>query len=365
MTKDAIVVGGGVIGCSIAWRLAQAGVKVTLVERVRIGQEASWAAAGMLGPHAEAGGRDAFFKLGLKSREIWPAFADELKESTGIDVEYRSEGGLFVSVTPTDPEFDEWLAWQNTAGLELRTVSVDELRRLEPQISPFAARAVFIPGEHQVENRLVMKALAKAIHSCGVHAIEGREVGGLVLEGGRVKGVLAGGDRIEAEHVVVAAGCWSSSLLKPLGLNAEVVPARGQMLAVRGPKLNHLVHSSNCYLVPRRDGRLLIGATVEYAGFEKALTVSGVSSLLEPARRLVPSIDDATIVESWSGLRPDTGDHLPIIGPTGVEGLTLAIGHFRNGILFTPITAALVSESILSGRSPAELRPFNVARFSA
>jgi glycine oxidase len=365
MPRDVVIIGGGIIGCSIAWRLAQAGLQVTLIERGNIGEQASWAAAGLLAPHSEAGHRDDFFNLSVGSLALWPGFARELEEESGIDVEYRTDGAIYLAVDETErQQIDGWLALKGNSESDPRAVPAAELASLEPEISAGLADGIFFPGDHQVDNRLVMRALSAVIRDRGAEVLEGRAVDALSVTSGRIDGLIVDGERIDCGKVVIAAGCWSSSLAATAGLNLPLVPARGQMLAVRGPNLTRVVHGAGCYLVPRCDGRLLIGATVEYAGFERAVTVAGLRSLFDAAVRLVPSIESSVVVESWSGLRPDTPDHLPILGASGIRGLTLATGHFRNGILLAPITAQLVAEAVLSGRFSGELAPFSLHRFT-
>jgi glycine oxidase len=239
------------------------------------------------------------------------------------------------------------------------------VRKIEPAVTESATRAIFLPEEHQVENRRLMDALEVAIRRAGVEVIEGEEVTALATTHGKVTGVLSAGRRVDAGVVVVAAGTWSSRLLEPLGLNVRVIPARGQMIAVKGGTcpINRVLHSSSVYIVPRRDGRILIGATVEYAGFRKAVTVAAVKHLLIAAVKLVPSLGELEIVETWSGLRPDTIDHLPIIGPSGVDNLLLATGHFRNGILLAPITADLITDVTVAGRPSVELEAYSGNRY--
>ena len=368
MSRDVIVVGGGVIGCSIAWRLAQSGLKVTVLERGRVGCEASRAAAGMLSPQGETQKPGPFFDLCLRSRSMYRAFAEELKEASGIDVEYKDEGTLFVVLEGEDEnEKIKWAAWQLEAGLRLEHVSANQIRNIEHAVTKTAPRAIFLPDEHQVENRLVMDALEVAIKRAGVELIEGAGVTALTTERGNVNGVISEGQRVDAGAVVVAAGSWSSELLAPLGMNVKVIPARGQMVALRGETcpITRVIHSSKVYVVPRRDGRVLIGATVEYAGFTKAVTVAGITRLLTAAIEVVPQLKDFAIVESWSGLRPDTIDHLPIIGPGNVKNLWLATGHFRNGILLAPATAGAIASSIESGYVSDGLKPFGIERLEA
>ena len=367
MNRDVIIVGGGVIGCSIAWRLAQAGLKVTVFERGRVGCEASRAAAGMLTPQGGATGPGAFFDLCLRSRAMYRIFANELTEASGIDVEYKDEGTLFVVLRGEDEEEKTiWAQWQIEAALPIEDVS-NHLHRIEPAVTELATRAIFLPEEHQVENRRLMDALEVAMTRAGVELKKGADVSALTTDRGNVTGVESNGERFACGLVIVAAGAWSSTLLEPLGLNIQVIPALGQMIAVRSAQspISRVVHASDVYIVPRRDGRILIGATVEYAGFQKIVKVSATRHLLNSAVELVPSLESAEIVETWSGLRPDTADHLPVIGPSGVDNLWLATGHFRNGILLAPLTAELIRDSIIDGRLRNELQPFGVDRFTS
>jgi glycine oxidase len=366
MNKDAIIVGGGVIGCSIALKLAEAGLKVAVIERGRVGCEASRAAAGMLAAQSEATGVGPFFDLCLRSRAMYREFAAQLTDASGIDVEYKDEGMLFVEVEGEDVnESMRWASWQAEAGLPLQRLSGSAIRELEPGVTESATGAIFIPDDHQVENRRQMDALEVAIERAGVELMERKAATGLMIDRERVCGVACGDERFAAGTVVVAAGSWTSALLEPVGLNVEVIPARGQMIAVGGRTcpIKRVIHSRKVYVVPRRDGRILIGATLEYAGFQKSVTVDGIHSLLGAATEVVPDLKNFEIIESWAGLRPDTADHLPVIGPTGVENLSLATGHFRSGILLAPITAQLVAEVILNGSVPDELTPFGVERF--
>jgi glycine oxidase len=366
MARDVIIVGGGVIGCSIALRLARAGLKVTLVERGQTGCEASRAAAGMLSPQAEASEPGPFLDLCLHSRALYPEFAGLLKDLSGVDIEYRDEGTLCIALADEDPnQIARWTSWQKSAALPLEELPAADIAALEPAVTKSASRAVFVPGDHQVENRRLMDALDRAIRRAGVEVIEGAEVSALIVERGRATGLIANNAAMHAGAVVVAAGSWSSRLLEPAGLRVRITPARGQMLAVRGPAspIRHVLHSSRVYIVPRRDGRVVIGATVEYVGFTKAVTAGGIRGLLEAAIELVPGLADGEILETWAGFRPDTEDHWPVIGPCAVANLFLATGHFRNGILLAPITAELVADCIAHPTVAGELRPFGINRF--
>jgi glycine oxidase len=364
--KDVIIVGGGVIGCATALRLAGEGLQVAVIERGRVGCEASRAAAGMLSPQAEASEPGPFLDLCLRSRAIYRDFAERLKDATGIDIEYRDEGTLCVAMAGEDSnQIARWASWQKAAALPLEELSAADLSTLEPYLSESAARAVFVPGDHQVENRRLMDALDAAIRHAGVEVIEGAEVARLIIERNRAVGVVCNDQAIYAGAIVVAAGSWSSHLLQPVGLRVNVTPARGQMIALRGAaaRLRHVVHSSRAYIVPRNDGRVVVGATVEYVGFNKAVTAAAVHTLLDAAIEIVPRLADCELIEAWAGFRPDTDDHLPVIGPCEIANLFLATGHFRNGILLAPITAELLTRCVTQSTVPDEMRPFLIKRF--
>lgn len=367
MNHDIIIVGGGVIGSSIAYRLAQAGASVTIIERGRLGCESSRAGAGMLAPQTEAQGPGPLFNLCMDSFRLYRDFASELSELSGLDVEYRDEGTLRVFFDDEEKKkAEEWMAWQAQAGLALEPLTRTALLDLEPALRQENAGGVYLPFEHQVENRRLMEALAIALKRSGVTVIEGEEVKEIIVDAGRAVGVACESGRLAASAIIVAAGSWSSRLLKGAGIDISIVPARGQMIAVRGPgaPIRHVVHSRDCYLVPRLDGRILIGATVEYEGFQKSNTPKGVASLLTSGMSLVPELDSFEVVEMWSGLRPDTLDHMPVLGPASVSNLILATGHFRNGLLLAPKTAELISRYVIDGSSAAEMEPFSFSRFA-
>ncbi len=366
MKNDIMVIGGGVIGCSIALRLAAEGLSVSVIERGRLGCEASRAAAGMLSPQMEAPAPGAFFDLCLQSRALYPDFVARLQELSGVDIEYSDRGTLRIISDECDhTEVRSWLDWQVAAGLGCEFLSASELASIEPQAARRATGAVFIPGDHQVENRRLMDALELALKNSGVNVIPQCEALEIMTTAGKATGVLTSLGRFDAGGVVVAAGSWSSSLLEPVGLDVKLIPARGQMLALRGARdvMTRVIHTSKCYLVPRRDGRVLVGATVEYVGYDKAVTAEGMCSLLQAAIEAVEGLEKFEVAESWSGLRPDTPDHLPVLGATRVDNLWLATGHFRNGILLAPITADLIAEAIINGVTPEQAAPFGAERF--
>ena len=362
-----VVVGGGVIGCALARELAREGRSVLVLERDEPGTHASWAAAGMLSPLAEADRPGAFLDLLRDSGRLHPALASALLDETGIDVRYRDDGSLFVARTgETLARLEHRHAWQSRAGFAVERLAPSDAIRLEPSLSAEVRGALRFPEDHQVDNRLLSRALWRAAERAGARFALGTEVRGVMVEGGRATGVeLAGGERVAAGAVVVAAGSWAGRLAglpRPL----PVAPVLGQLLALRTdpPAFRHVVHSERVYLVPRGDGRLIVGATVERVGFREGVTPRGMLSLLEPAIELAPGLAEATLVESWSGLRPGTPDDLPILGADPeVAGLHYATGHYRNGILLAPVTAELLAGE-LRGEPDPRLAPFSIGRFT-
>ncbi|HEY6330394.1 MAG TPA: glycine oxidase ThiO [Blastocatellia bacterium] len=364
--KDAIVIGGGIIGCSIAVALAHAGMKVTVLERGRAGEEASWAAAGMLSPQTDATGKSPFFDLCMASRSMYPDFAAKMQALSGIDPCYQDDGILCLALTEDEAKkMAGWSAWQKRQGLTVEYISGGGVFELAPAVTRSARAGTFIPGDHQVDNRRLTEAVIAAARQAGVEIIEGTKVEGLDVHKGTATGVRCKGQVFSGGAVIMAAGCWSGDLLQNAGMNIPVVPARGQMLALRGPErpFGPVIHGTKCYLVPRRDNRVLVGSTIEYVGFHKAITAGSMAWLLSSAIALVPSLERFEVVETWSGLRPDTPDHLPVLGQCEVENLYLATGHFRNGILLAPITARLITECLTSGRTSIDIQPFSPERF--
>jgi glycine oxidase len=359
------------MGLGIAWRLAQAGCAVSLYDRAEAGHGASWAAAGMLAAAVETEpGEETLLPLTLESQRMWPAFAGELEAAAGISVGYRSEGTIVVALTRDDAEQLRFTHdFQKSLGLELEWLSGAEARRREPHLRPGIPGAVFSPRDHQVENRLVSQALAKAAVAAGVRLYENRPVREVEISGGRVCAVITDRGRHPAEVVVLAAGAWSREIggIPPVHL-PPVRPIKGQMLALRmdpaAPLLRHVIWLPRGYLVPRLDGRLVVGGTVEERGFDDTLTAGGLLALIEGAWRAVPAIEELPIAEMWVGFRPGSRDDAPILGPSGIDGLVIATGHHRNGILLTPVTAQAVSAYILTGCLPEAVRPFTPERFA-
>lgn len=364
---DAVVVGGGVIGCAVARELALAGASVALLERGAPEGGASWVAAGMLSPLAEAREAGVFLDLLRAGREIYPEFVAALIAETGIDPLYRTEGTLLLSLRPEDDaELEERHAWQTAAALPVDRMTAGELRSAEPLLSTQVRWGLRYAGDHQVDNRLLGKALWAAAERAGVELRRGSKVSRLLTEAGRVTGVeVAGGERVGAKWVVVAAGAHSAGIAglpRPL----PVRPVHGQIVTLRTemPLLRHVVDSPRGYLVPRLDGEMVVGATVEEIGFRRGPTAEGVHALIAAAIEVSPALAEAAVGELRAGHRPGTPDALPILGPDpDLDGLFYATGHYRNGILLAPLTGRLLATMIRGGVPHFDPAPFGICRF--
>jgi glycine oxidase len=363
---DILVVGGGLIGCATAYELAKAGFSVTVVERGSPGCEASGAGAGMLAPQAESSAPDPWLQLALASKALYPDLAAELRDRTGVDVEYQTGGGLHCFLDDGDAVVGRAAhAWQVEAGLKAELLSQDDVRRLEPDISPEVRGALFFPEDHWVNNPRLVAAFAQAALLEGVEFIQA-EVSGLLRSGDRVRGVSTREATHPAGAVLLAAGAWSGQLASTAGLALPVVPVRGQLLCLEGVprRLHHLFHLKEHYLVPRASGEILVGSSMEWVGFVKRVTAEQVLAFLQAAIRLVPRLGQLPIKATWAGFRPWAADGKPVIGRwPGTEGLFVATGHGRNGILLTPITARLIRELIVDGKPSLDLTPFLPDRF--
>jgi glycine oxidase len=336
---DVVVVGAGVIGLACAWRAAQRGLSVCVLERDEPGAGASGVAAGMLAPVTEAEfGEEALLALNLAGAERWPAFAAELSERSGLDTGYRASGALVVAADRDDAEELRRLhEFQRSLELDVRWLGGRECRRLEPRLSPRVPGGILSGQDHQVEPRAVVRALARAVRDAGGEIRTGVEAG-----------------ELDAPHVVMAAGCWSG---------APVRPVKGQILRLRGgPLAERLVRTPRCYVVNRPDGEVVVGATMEERGFDTSVTADGVFRLLEAAREVLPDVAELEFVEAAARLRPGTPDNAPLIGER--DGVIWATGHHRNGVLLAPITAEAVV-AMLVGEAPlAAVEPFSPARFA-
>jgi glycine oxidase len=371
-TADAIIVGGGVIGLAIARALALRGVRrVTLIERASLGAQASSAAGGMLAPQSEADCADQFFALACASRDLYPKFAEALREETGTDIELERTGTLYLAFSETDErEIEHRYSWQRSAGLAVERLTASEARELEPCISPHVRGALSFPQDVQVENRRLIAALATSIEKHGVNLLTETNVESLVTERGQITGVASSRGRISAPVVVVACGAWTSFLTSPNDSvpPVQIEPVRGQMLCFEtNPRLaRHVIYSPRGYLVPRLDGRLLAGSTTEHTGFEKRVTAGGLQAITSHALEIAPALSGLPLIDSWAGLRPRAADDWPLLGECSeVRGLFYATGHYRNGILLAPITGELIAEQITTNITPPQLQAFGPARFRA
>jgi glycine oxidase len=373
---DAAIIGGGVIGSAIAWRLRQAGLRVVVIERGRIGGEASSAAGGMLAPLAEADRIDDFFNLSVASRALYADVARELREATGLDIEYRTEGTLYLALTEEDEtELDRRFEWQHAAGLNVKRLNAACVRKLEPLVNDRLRWALKFPDDHQVDNRRLMAALSTAVQNAGVEFWTHTEARYLIIEsrGGRrqAAGINTTKGELRARAIVIAAGSWSSLLTTEEGsplANFRIEPVRGQMVAMEmpAPAVRHVIYSGRGYLIPRLSGVLIAGSTTEHTGYDKSVTAGGVASIIERATEIAPRVSELAIVETWAGLRPHAPDDLPILGlDPQIAGLIYATGHYRNGILLAPITAQAISELITKGDTAINLAPFSIARFGS
>jgi glycine oxidase len=351
---DAIIVGGGVIGLASAWRLAQAGASVALLERDKHPPAgATRVAAGMLAPVGELTfGEPDLLELTLVASELYPAFVAELEQASGVATGHEARGALHVALDRDEAEqLRRVHDLQRSMGLEAEWRSPRSCRELEPGLTPSLSGGVLAPGEGSIDPRALCAALLAALDAQGVDVRTGTEASAALLEGTRIAGVrTSAGEELRAATVVLACGAWSGQARwLPQEARPPVRPVKGQILELRPPAgapIERIVASERVYLVPRRDGRLIVGATVEEQGFDTAVTAGGVHELLREAYRLVPDVAEMELVEAMAGLRPGTPDNMPMVGPGSLDGLVLATGHFRNGILLAPLAAARVVEAL-------------------
>ena len=374
--KKTIIIGGGVIGLGIGWQLAKAGVSaVTIYDRADVGRAASWAAAGMLAPLAEAHSEELeLLKLGCQSLERYSQWVTELEVDAEMSVGYRVEGTLIVGLEPDDThQLRHLYEAQRNLGLNVNWLTGREARDIESALSPRVTAAIHCASDYQVDNRLMVTALQRAYQQHGGTLHENSTVERIVIENGIAIGVQTQDGFQNADIVILSAGCWSAQIAGiPEAMIPPVRPVKGQMLALQmeeGIAINSVIRTvrarypTSVYLVPRTDGRLVIGATSEEMGFDTRLTVGGMFELLRGAWEAVPGVYELPILETWAGLRPGSRDNAPILGKTPVENLIYATGHYRNGILLAPITAYEVAKLVLTGETSEIIAPFQSCRF--
>jgi len=367
---DVAVAGGGLIGLATAWRAAQRGLSVTVVDDSP-GTGASAAAAGMLAPVTEAGYREeALLRLGLASVQRWPAFAADVEAASGTPVGLRTAGTLVVGFDEDDVrELTALHAFQTELGLTAERLTPRESRRREPSLTPRVRGGLLVAGDHSVDGRALHAALLRAAEDTGVRLVRDR-VTALRVDGGRAAGLeTAGGASVVAGSVVLALGAHSGRLpgVPPL----PVRPVKGQILRLAGATdllegtVRALVRGRQVYLVPYAGDRLIVGATTEDRGFDPTVTAGGVHDLLHDAIDVVPGISELELVETLARWRPGTPDNAPLLGPGPLPGLVLATGHHRNGVLLTPVTAEVTAELLATGTLPELAAPFTADRFAA
>jgi len=364
---DVAIAGAGLIGGSIAFELARAGLRVGLFDRQEPGKESSWAGAGILSPAPESAAMIPLVPLAKASMAIYPEFVRAVEEISGQSAGFRPKGTLqAIFSRDAREELSTVIALHHGLGLKAEPLSAADARELEPSISEDLEAGVLRPEEASVDNRALTQAVLAAARQSGVEFFAGSGAEAVCREGGRCIGLQLQNERIEAQWTVIAAGCFSASI-RGAATYAPVSPAKGQMVSLRSDdlKIERVLWSEKIYLVPRNDGRILAGATVEYTGFERALTAGGLEKILSGAIELAPGLAGARVEETWAGLRPDSPDHLPILGATDVDGLLVATGHFRGGILLAPITARLVREWVTLQHVSVDWERFSPMRFQA
>jgi glycine oxidase len=365
-----LVVGAGIAGLAIAWRLADRGVTVEIVERGVAGRGATWASAGMIAPGAELG-RDssAMAQLARRARAKWPSFAAQLERASGQSIAYLESGSLVVAQTAAEADaLQARVAVLGRDGMVASWLPPEMLLKTEPLLSPALFGALRISGDAQVDNRALCAALCTVLENANISLREQREVRSLIIQDGKARGIVTAQGAIEADRIVLACGAWTN-LIGGVGPESlpPVKPAKGQMVACMPPPgisvPQSLIWSEDVYLVPRQD-RLFIGATVEDASFDVSVSHQARDRLLEAAARIIPALSQWRVVEMWAGLRPRTPDDAPVLGATAIDGLYLASGQFRNGILFAPAIAELMSGLIMGEPMNEEFRAFDPRRFA-
>jgi glycine oxidase len=365
-TFDVAIIGGGLIGSAVAFELSGCSLRVVVLDRQQPGRESSWAAAGMLAPAPDSPGSTKLVPLAKESLRLYPQFVAAIEGTSGKPTSFVQEGTLEIfRGTSGEAARDNFVAEHRQLELAAEPIGVESARRMEPSLNSEAGAIAWLPDEGTVDPRALVDAVLLAAANRGARICADCAVTSLLFDRGRCAGVVAGSQSISARHVVITAGCFSGKMEDGIARYAPTRPVRGQMLSLRhrDVRLTRVLRSANGYLVPRLDGRILAGSTLEDAGFAKSVTAAGLQKILNAALELAPALASAEILETWAGLRPGTPDDLPILGPTDVEGLIVATGHYRNGVLLAPITAKLVREWITDGKTTEDVEVFSPLRF--
>ncbi len=357
---DVIIIGGGIIGCAIAYNLAKRDVKPLVIDKAtRVGTEASWAGAGILTSHAST--NEPYPTLCRASLARYPTLAEELRAETQIDIEFIRSGTLSVFFNQTEAAGLIGLADRRVKrGFSAEVLTAEEAWQLAPALAKSIAGAVLFPEDAHVRNPRMVKALAKGATKLGARFLLGNPVTNFVKEDEHVIGVIVNGETLYADTFVIAAGCWAGTLIDQLGVPIQVEPVRGQIVLVETmpPPFQHIIDGLGIYIVPRADGRILLGATVEYVGYDKTATVDGAKQMIDAGVAIAPQLANAAFVQTWAGLRPYVKKG-PILGYLpGYDNVALATGHFKNGILLAPITGQLIAELLTTREPSLSLQPF-------
>ncbi len=366
---DCLVIGGGVVGLSLAWELAKHGRRVQLIDRQQPGQEASWAGAGILPPANRRAALHPYDQLRGLSMELYPQWSQELRERTGIDNGYRRCGGIYLARSAGETAaLIGWSAAAMEEQLAVERLNAESLRKLEPALAECAASvraAYYLPEEAQIRNPRHLQALIAACGQCGVEIVADTEVVDMALQDGRIAALQTTRGPLSADRYCFTTGAWTGRLLKKIGLEIAVLPIRGQMVLFRCERqpFRAVLNEGPRYLVPREDGRVLVGATEEEVGFDKRTTDVAIQELRDLARELVPALREAVVEQTWAGLRPASFDGFPYLGKLpGLDNGYVAAGHFRSGLYLSPATAVVMRQVICGEKPEIDLTPFQTIR---
>ncbi|MFC2948364.1 glycine oxidase ThiO [Virgibacillus sediminis] len=347
---DSIVVGGGVIGCSIAFQLSKRGHRVLVVEKDRIGQKASSAAAGMLGAQNEIKEDSPLLSMAKESRAIFPELAEELRELSHIDIELIQSGILRVARSEREmAELEAAAAYQQAMGETAEYLDAVQVKEKEPEISSAVIGGLYMPNDGQISPPLLTEALARSAAVLGTEFMEYTEVVAFIEDDGKISGVQTGAGTFHADSVIVAGGAWSRQLIEKIGLSLDAHPVKGECFSVRhhSQLVTSSIFSSSGYIVPKAGGRLIIGATEQPGTFDESVQLESLHQMMDSAMEIIPRLKEAKWEKCWAGIRPQTGDGLPYLGEhPSISGLFLATGHYRNGMLLAPITGLWMADLV-------------------